>query len=96
MAIGQHEEIGAAIGRLVDQKQKAYGRSFERTAEIMKILYPRGIKPEQYGDILAMVRMLDKFFRIATDKTAMGENPWQDVAGYGVLMNVTMDTEHCK
>jgi hypothetical protein len=85
--VGLYEEVGAAIGRLVDAKQKAYGRSFDRVGSILKILYPTGIKPEQYDDLGAMIRILDKFFRIATDKRALGESPWNDVAGYGLLMN---------
>jgi hypothetical protein len=48
--VGLYEEVGAAIGRLVDAKQKAYGRSFDRVGSILKILYPTGIKPEQYDD----------------------------------------------
>jgi hypothetical protein len=90
--VGEYEEIGAEIGRLVDAKQKAYGRAFDKTGKILETLYPHGVKPEQYGDLLAMVRILDKFFRIATDKRALGENPWQDVAGYGILMNGVMHT----
>ena len=85
--IGKYEEIGAEIGRLVDQKQKAYGRSFDRSGHILSILYPRGVQPVQYDDLLAMVRIIDKMFRIATDKKAMGESPWTDVAGYALLMN---------
>lgn len=85
--IGKYEEIGQAIGRLVDEKQRAYGRSFDKAGEILRILYPDRIRPDQYDDVLAMVRILDKFFRIATNKTALGENPWQDIAGYGLLMN---------
>lgn len=85
---GQYETIGADIGRLVDRKQRAYGRSFDKTGEILRILYPHGIKPEQYGDLLAMTRILDKFFRVATNnRDAFGESPWTDVAGYGLLMN---------
>jgi hypothetical protein len=84
---GHYEGVGAEIGRLVDKKQKAYGRSFDRMAEILKLLYPHGIRPEQYGDLGAMIRMWDKFFRIATSKDAFGEDPWQDVAGYALLMN---------
>ena len=87
MPIGEHEEIGAEIGRLVDKKQKAYGRSFDRSGEILRILYPNGIKVDQYGDVLAIVRIIDKFFRIATDKNALDENPWRDVAGYSILKN---------
>jgi hypothetical protein len=84
--IGIYEEIGAEIGRLVDIKQKAYGKSFNKSGQILKILYPHGIKMEQYDDLLAAARVLDKLFRIATDKHALGENPWQDIAGYGLLM----------
>ncbi len=82
---GKYEEIGAKVGRLVDRKQKAYGRSFDQSGEIIKILYPNGIHPDQYDDLLAMIRVIDKLFRIANQKEAFDENPWQDIAGYGLL-----------
>ena len=90
MIQGKYEEIGGAVGRLVDTKQKAYGQSFDHAGAMLKILYPRGVRPEQYDDLLAIVRILDKFFRIATKKDALGENPWSDIAGYGLLMNRDM------
>ena len=79
--------IAASIGALVDLKQEAYGDSFGKAPRILRILYPDGIMSDQYEDVLAIVRILDKFSRIATDKDALGENPWQDVAGYAILMN---------
>jgi len=85
--IGKYEEIGAEIGRLVDDKQKAYGRSFDKSGQILRLLYPYGIKTEQYDDLLAMVRIIDKLFRIATNKDALGEDPWRDIAGYALLKN---------
>jgi hypothetical protein len=85
--LGKYEEIGAAIGRLVERKQRSYGKSFEKTGDVLHILWPNGIRPDQYEDVLAITRILDKFFRIATDKHALGENPWTDVAGYSLLMN---------
>jgi len=84
---GKYEEIGAEIGRLVDKKQKAYGRSFDHVGKILAIIYPSGIRLEQYDDLGGMIRILDKLFRIATEKRAFGEDPWQDVAGYALLMN---------
>jgi hypothetical protein len=84
---GKYEEIGGEIGRLVDKKQMAYGRSFDRSGEIFRILYPHGIRPEQYDDLLGMVRIIDKLFRIATARDALGESPWTDIAGYALLMN---------
>jgi len=84
---GQYEEIGAAVGRLVDAKQRAYGRSFDKVGGILRVMYPSGIKPEQYDDLGGTIRILDKLFRIATSKKAFGEDPWQDIAGYALLMN---------
>ena len=43
------------------------------------------MEPSQYRDMLAITRVVDKLFRIANKKEAFGENPWQDIAGYGIL-----------
>lgn len=83
--ISEYESVAAEIGRLVTEKQRAYGDAFGRAPEVLKILYPNGIAPSQYDDVLTIVRILDKLFRIATDKTALGENPYRDIAGYALL-----------
>ena len=82
---GKYEAMGGELGSLVDEKQKAYGDSFGKSGNMMRILYPEGIMPTQLDDALAMVRVLDKLFRIATNKDAFGENPWKDIAGYALL-----------
>lgn len=79
------EQIGADLGKLVAEKNKAYGDSFHKSADFLKMLYPDGVKPEQYADMLALIRVFDKQMRIATAKDALGESPWRDIAGYGVL-----------
>ncbi len=84
---GKYEAIGGALGCLVDKKQKAYGRSFDHAAQHLAIRYPNGIRVDQYDNVLAMVRIDDKLSRIATSKNAFGEDPWQDIAGYALLMN---------
>jgi hypothetical protein len=78
-------ELGAAIGRLVNEKNKAYGNSFAKCGEFLRLLYPDGVKTEQYTDMLAIVRCWDKLMRIATHKDALGEDPWRDLVGYGLL-----------
>ena len=35
--------------------------------------------------MLAITRIVDKLFRIATKKDAFGESPFKDIAGYGIL-----------
>ena len=80
-----YRDLGTNIGRLVEEKDQAYGSSFQRAQEILRILYPDGVQPEQYCDMLGMIRVIDKLFRIANRKEAFGENPWQDIAGYGLL-----------
>lgn len=80
-----YELIGQEIGKLVDEKNKAYGDSFHKSGEILKIFYPSGISIEQYDDMLYLIRVIDKQFRIATSKKAFGENPAKDIAGYSIL-----------
>lgn len=79
------QELGEEIGKLVQLKNAAYGNSFAKSGEILRGFYPDGVTPEQYGDMLGLVRVIDKMFRIATDRDALGENPWRDIAGYGLL-----------
>ena len=81
----QLRRIGQEIGDITAQKNEAYGSSYDQSGRILAILYPGGVQPEQYQDMLAVVRVIDKLFRIATRKDAFGESPWRDVAGYGVL-----------
>lgn len=80
-----YEEIGEKLGQLVAQKNAAYGSAFDKSGEILRVLYPNGIRPDQYTDALGTIRVIDKLFRIATAKDAFGESPWQDIAGYGIL-----------
>lgn len=80
-----YKKLGAEIGALVESKQQAYGDSYGKSGDVLRILYPSGVKPEQYQDLLAITRVLDKLFRIATAKDAFGENPWLDVVGYALL-----------
>lgn len=78
-------ETATQIGNLVLEKNKAYGNSFEESGKILQILFPHGIEPSQYQDLLTVVRIIDKLFRIATNKKAFSEDPWRDIAGYSLL-----------
>lgn len=80
-----YTDAGRDLGKMVGEKQAAYGNSYGKAGQVMQILYPNGISPKQMDDALAVVRVIDKLFRIATDKNAYGENPWLDIAGYGLL-----------
>lgn len=79
------QEMGTEIGRLTAEKNEAYGNSYLKCGTIMAILYPEGVKPAQYADMLSVVRIIDKLFRIATKRDAFGESPFRDIAGYGIL-----------
>jgi hypothetical protein len=78
-------KIAEEVGNLVQEKNAAYGNSFADSHKILSVLYPNGIQPEQYTDALAIIRVVDKLFRIATNKDAFGESPWRDIAGYSLL-----------
>jgi len=78
-------EIGTKVGKLVSDKRIAYGDSFGRSGECLRQMFPNGINPEQYDDLLTIARILDKLFRIANNPNAFDENPYQDIVGYGLL-----------
>ena len=80
-----YESLGKEVGALVDRKQKEYGDSFGRSFSILETLFPDGIRVEQYRDVLLIVRIIDKLFRIATRASGDEENPAKDIAGYGLL-----------
>ena len=74
------ESIGAFIAR----KNKAYGNSFAIVPAMMRLLYPSGVRVDEYDDFLLLVRDADKSVRIANG-SAGEENPWKDKAGYAIL-----------
>ena len=78
-------KIAIEVAALVAVKNAAYGSSFAKSGAVLRILYPEGVKPEQFDDLLTIARVLDKLFRIATDRDALGESPWRDVLGYALL-----------
>lgn len=78
-------DIAKEIGALVQEKNEAYGDSFGQACKILEVLYPEGIKPNQYRDALALTRVIDKLFRLANKKDAFGESPWRDICGYAIL-----------
>ena len=90
-----YENLGKDLGKLITEKQMAYGDSYGKSGEVLKQLFPNGIPKESYTDALAIVRIVDKLFRIATDPTWGDESPWKDIAGYALLRYA--DTEgSCK
>lgn len=80
----KYAEIGKRIGELVQVKNDQYGDAFNKSDDFLKILYPHGVKPEQYKDMLALVRVFDKQMRIANGNQG-DENAWLDLVGYGIL-----------
>lgn len=84
-----YADLALSIGELLNEKQTAYGDAFGNMQEVFNILYPNGIQPHQYDDILTIARMMDKIFRVANlppdKKDVMGEEPWKDIAGYALL-----------
>lgn len=81
-------ELATNIGELVESKNKAYGSAFDKCGDFLKVLYPEGIKPEQYKDMLCIVRVFDKLMRIATSYEGTEEkkvDAYSDLMGYGLL-----------
>ena len=79
-----YQNIGSAVGALVDKKQNQYGDSFNKADEFLKVLYPDGINPDQYKDLLTLTRIFDKLMRVANGNQG-DEDAFKDIAGYALL-----------
>lgn len=81
-----YKEIAELIGKIVTEKQRAYGNSFKNSSKVLEVLYPDGVSVGQYSNMLAITRIIDKLFRLANDPSAFDESPGIDIAGYGILI----------
>ena len=81
-----YEQKAQKIGEMVDKKNQLYGSSFEKSGEILKVFYPNGVSTEQYKDMLGVVRVIDKLFRVANGDYGE-ESAWRDICGYGLIMD---------
>ncbi len=79
-------DVATDVARLVQQKNDAYGDSFACGGDFLRLLYPKGMMPNQYDDALAFIRMFDKFCRIANMPEAFSEDPYTDILGYAILL----------
>lgn len=84
--------VATEIGELLVVKDAAYGSAFEKTKEILKILFPNGLPVEAFDDGLTIQRILDKICRLTVLCTNPEENKteertedaWKDIAGYAI------------
>ena len=81
---GDYVKKAVEIGELVERKQKEYGDSWGKAGRILEILYPDGVRPDQYHTFLGITRVIDKLCRLANGNQGE-ENAWEDLAGYGLL-----------
>jgi hypothetical protein len=84
--VRQFLKIANEVALMTHEKNLAYGDSFCQSGDILRILYPKGIAPYAYDNMLAIVRVIDKLFRLASGHDgAFGESAWRDIIGYGLL-----------
>lgn len=80
--ITEFEAIALEIGALVAKKNKAYGDSYSNTGKHLALLYPNGVKVEQYTYLLLTARILDKLSRLAQGQL---EDTLEDLTGYPLV-----------
>jgi len=87
-------ETAMELGKLLEKKNKQYGNSYITVPAILRIYYPTGIKPDEYGDASTIVRILDKISRRAAGNPDAAED-WRDIAGYGVVKLAEVEEGKC-
>lgn len=87
--MGKYKDLAEQIGALVDDKNQAYGSSFEQAGDFLKLLYPDGIPVDAYTDALCIVRIFDKLKRLGNASNLPASegkiDAWKDIVGYGLL-----------
>lgn len=93
--MGKFEDRAAEIGRLVEQKQEAYGNSIEHSVAVIKGFLQAyrnddgsyTIPEELLPHLLLQVRIIDKQNRLFNNPVAdkMGESCYNDIMGYALL-----------
>jgi len=83
--MSDYHTIAQEIADLLEVKQSQYGNSVGTAPAILALLYPDGVRVEQYADLLTVVRMLDKLKRVATAAADDPEDAWLDLCGYTLL-----------
>lgn len=68
------ESAGLTVADLVYNKNWEYSDAYPKVAELLKILFPDGIKPELYPVLPKIERTLEKLCRYD------GKNPGKDTA----------------
>ena len=79
-----YETVSEEVAKLVESKQRQYGDSFGNSYKILEVLYPNGIQLKDYQDLLTVVRVIDKLFRITRGDQGE-ESGWKDINGYSLL-----------
>jgi len=87
-ALNKFDLAALETSEIVAKKNMAYGDAVLKSGAMLELLYPNGIQPHQYTDAAAIIRVLDKLVRIATDNDPFGEDPWGDINGYSLLRKV--------
>lgn len=101
--MGRFEQVGKEFGKLVDEKQEAYGDSITKTGKLLRVFmedYNNGDGTYTIPDVLIdhialQVRVMDKQNRIFSNPKGdlMSEKPYSDIIGYGMLGNELIDYE---
>ncbi len=59
------------FGDVIDGKDRSNGDNSARVANMMRELYPDGIQPDQYDEVLGMARILDKLSSVTSQEGAV-------------------------
>lgn len=85
----RNKNLNQAIDSLREtllEKRQFYGNAFNNAPDILTMLYPDGVPVASYSDLLTVVRIIDKLYRIANQESSKDpEDPWKDIAGYAIL-----------
>lgn len=80
---GPHARLGADLGAAVD-RDAVEPNTRMATASTLKSIFPGGIKPEKYLELVSIIDTIRALHRVAIRNDHLGESPWGTIAVEGI------------
>jgi len=74
---GKFEQLGREAGLFVEKRHRNHGDTFARAGGAFRLLFPKGITPEQVDDALFLSRIWDQMVKVS--QGASGDSPYKEI-----------------
>lgn len=76
------KEKALEVAEMLERKSEEYDAPYDSDNDFLKIMYPNGVAPDKYADMVLCLRLYDTLKKL----TKSGDTKYIEyIAGYGIL-----------